>query len=208
MCLAHDWNTKSYDRWWQLVFTSVSQVLLVRYPRIILFCQFVISDTPCPYPHYRYHITHICWGVLQRENPIHYPWEWEIVIPTILYTIHCGFFSTSTSPFPNSWEVDSPNTYHTHPECKVRFWCCWEALEEAICLVDAIQLNCVIQKAREDKCWQSLGSRSLEGSSTWGRLGLKGLLLFVYFNLFFSWSIYRVKGGREVFGQVFQFPLQ
>ena len=38
------------------------------------------------------HITHICWGVLfQRENPSHNLWELEIVIPTILYTIHCGF---------------------------------------------------------------------------------------------------------------------
>ena len=33
----------------------------------------------------------------------------------------------------------------------MRFWCCWEALEEAIYLVDAIELNCVIQRAREDK---------------------------------------------------------
>ena len=27
----------------------------------------------------------------QRENPSHNLWELEIVIPTILYTIHCGF---------------------------------------------------------------------------------------------------------------------
>ena len=33
----------------------------------------------------------------------------------------------------------------------MRFLCCWEALEEAICLVDAIGLNCMIQRAREDK---------------------------------------------------------
>ena len=31
------------------------------------------------------------------------------------------------------------------------FWCCWEILEETICLMDAIGLNCVIRKAREDK---------------------------------------------------------
>ena len=41
------------------------------------------------------------------------------------------FHSTPTSPFLYPWEVDSPNTYHTHSECQVRFWCCWEALEEA-----------------------------------------------------------------------------
>ena len=33
----------------------------------------------------------------------------------------------------------------------MRFWCYWEALEEANRLVDAIGLNCVIRKVREDK---------------------------------------------------------
>ena len=37
----------------------------------------------------------------------------------------------------------------------MRFWCCWEALQEAICLVDAIGLNCMIWRAREDKAWRS-----------------------------------------------------
>ena len=61
------------------------------------------------------------------------------------------FSSTSTSLYPNPWEVDSANTYHTYFECKMRFWSYKEVLEEAICLVDAIGLNCVIQRAREDK---------------------------------------------------------
>ena len=76
-------------------------------------------------------ITHRCWGVLQRENPSHKPWELEIVIPTFLYTIACGFSLTPTSPFPYHWEFDSPNTYHTLSEYSVRFWYCWKALEEA-----------------------------------------------------------------------------
>ena len=83
------------------------------------------------------HITHRCWGVLMRKNSSHKPWELEIVISKILHTIACGFSSTPTSPFPYHWEVDSPNTYHTLSECSVSFWCCWEALEEA--LVDAIR---------------------------------------------------------------------
>ena len=33
----------------------------------------------------------------------------------------------------------------------MRFWCYWEALEEAIYLMDAIGLNCVIWRAKEDK---------------------------------------------------------
>ena len=65
------------------------------------------------------------------------------------------FSLTPTSSYLNPWEVDSPNTYHTHPKCKVRFWCRWEALEEAICLLDAIGLNCVFRRAREDKASSS-----------------------------------------------------
>ena len=76
-------------------------------------------------------ITHNCKGELLRENPSYNTWELEIVIPTILYTFVCGISSSPTYPFPNHWEVDSPNTYHTLWECQVRFWCYWEALEEA-----------------------------------------------------------------------------
>ena len=89
-----------------------------------------LIHTFCTYTIYT-HITHKSWGVLQRENPIHKPWELEIVIPTFLYIIACGFSSTPTSPFPYHWEVDSTKTYHTFLECSVRFWCCWEVLEEA-----------------------------------------------------------------------------
>ena len=53
-----------------------------------------------------------------------------------------------------------------------------------------------------------VGSRSLEGSSTWGRLGLEGLLLFVYSNLFSSGLIYCLEGGGEVFCRVLRFPLR
>ena len=53
-------------------------------------------------------------------------------------------------------------------------------------------------------CW----SRSLEGLGTLGRLGLKGLLLFVYPNLLSSRSIYRLEGCGEVFRRVLWFPLR
>ena len=43
-------------------------------------------------------------------------------------------------------------------------------------------------------CW----SKSLEGLGTLGRLGLKGLLLFVYPNLLSARSIYYLEGGGEV----------
>ena len=78
----------------------------------------------------------------------------------------------------------------------MRFWYRWEALEEAICLVDAIGLNCVIQRAKEEKA-----------SSSQGRLDLEGFLLFMYSNLFSTGSIYRLEGGKEFFRRVLRFPL-
>ena len=42
---------------------------------------------------------------------------------------------------------------------------------------------CGIQKAREDKVRRNpVGAKSLEGLSSSGRLGLEGLLLFMYPN--------------------------
>ena len=51
-------------------------------------------------------------------------------------------------------------------------------------------------------------SRSLEGLSPLGRLGLEGLLLFVYPNLLSSGLIYCLEGGGEVFHRLLRFPLQ
>ena len=97
--------------------------------------------------------------------------------------ISLWFSSTSTSPSLNPCEVDSPNTYHTLSECQMRFWCCWEALEGSHSLANAIGLNCRIRKSQIRQGFEKpVGSRSLEGSSTLGRLGLEGLLLFVYSN--------------------------
>ena len=109
----------------QLVFTSVSWVTFPWDTRKT-FCFANLSyviHTISTHTIYT-HITYRCWGVLLRENPSHNLWELEIVIRTFLCTIHCGFSSTPTSPFPYPWEVDSPNTYHTLSECQVRFWCC------------------------------------------------------------------------------------
>ena len=50
-------------------------------------------------------------------------------------------------------------------------------------------------------CW----SRSLEGLGALSRLSLEGLLLFVYPNLLFSGSIYRLEGGKEFFHRVLWF---
>ena len=78
------------DSWFSRI--SHREGLPARYRQNILFCQFIISYTPSLYPHYIYpHYPHIEMSTFQREKLSHYPWKWEIVIPTILYTIHCGF---------------------------------------------------------------------------------------------------------------------
>ena len=55
---------------------------------------------------------------------------------------------------------------------------------------------CDSESLRRQDFVKLVGNRSLEGSSTWGRLGLEGLFSLVYSNLFFSGSIYRLEGGR------------
>ena len=123
MCLTYDWNAKSQDRMETVGFREylTGKVFLRDTRETFCFSKlsFLIRSI---LTHTIYNpITHICWGVLLRENPSHKHWELEIVIPTILYTITCGFSSTPTSPFPYHWEVDSPNTYHTLSECQVSF---------------------------------------------------------------------------------------
>ena len=60
--------------------------------------------------------------------------------------------------------------------------------------------NCGIRYAREDKVKHNpVGARILEGLGASCRLGLEGLLLFMYPNGFYSGSFYRLEGGREDF---------
>ena len=123
MCPAYDWNAKSQDRMETTIFHEylMGKAFLWDTHETFYFARLsFLIHTFYTYTIYT-HITHRCWGVLQRENPSHKPWELEIVIPTYLYTIACGFSSTPTSPFPYHWEVDSSNTYHTLSECSVRF---------------------------------------------------------------------------------------
>ena len=210
ICPAHDWNAKSQDR---LVTAGFRKCLAGKaFPQDTrkTFCFVNLSYLiHTIYTHIIYtHITHKCLGVLLRENPNHNPWELEIVIPTFLYTIHCGFSSTPTSPFSYPWEVDNPNTYHNHSECLVRFWCCWEELKEAKLwqMQSSVLRDLESQKRHgsEKPCW----SRNLEGLGALGRLGLEGLLLLMYPNWLSSGSIYCLEGGGEVLRRVLRFSLR
>ena len=53
-----------------------------------------------------------------------------------------------------------------------------------------------------------VGARSLDGLGTSGRLGLEGLLLFMYPNYIFYWIIDHLEGGGEVLRRGFQFPFR
>ena len=157
MCSTHVWNAKSHDKWWQLVFASVL--------RVRPFREISAKHSVLPICHIWYILSLLTLYIptlpiddkecFSERKPLSQPLRArDCYIHNPLHN-PLWFSSTPTSPFPNPWGVDRPNTYHTHPECKVRFWYCWEALEEANCLVDAIGLNCVIWRAREEKAWWS-----------------------------------------------------
>ena len=84
---------------WQLVFASISMARpsykIPAKHSVLLFWHIfsTISSPPlCLHLHYIYHhYPHIETSAFQRKNSSHNPWELEIVILTILYTILCGF---------------------------------------------------------------------------------------------------------------------
>ena len=53
-----------------------------------------------------------------------------------------------------------------------------------------------------------VGARSLEGLGVLGRLGLEGLLLFMYPNFILQWIIDRLEGGGEVLCRGLRFPFR
>ena len=57
---------------------------------VLLFCH-LCSTMSSPILYIYHHYPHIVKSDFQRENPRNYPWDLEIVIPTIIYTIFCGF---------------------------------------------------------------------------------------------------------------------
>ena len=64
---------------------------------------------------------------------------------------------------------------------------------------------CGIWQAKEDTVkLNPVEARSLEGLSALGRLGLEGLLLFIFFNGSFD----HLESGGEVFHRVLQFLLR
>ena len=94
------------------------------FPRDILFCQSVLSDTHFLYPHYIYpHYSQMLRNASERKP---YPNTLKVRDYHTHISLHICLWisSTPTSPFPHHWEVDSSNTYHSLSECQMRFWCC------------------------------------------------------------------------------------
>ena len=156
MCLAHDWHAKSQDKMERASFCEclTSKAFARDTCKTFYFAKLsYLIHTFCTHTIY---------------TPItHKPWELEIVIPTILYTIHCAFCSTLTSPFSYPWEVDSPNTYHTQtlttPILSVKWGFGavgkhWKKPSFGGCN----RAYCGIQRARQDTV-----SRSLVGVRAW-----------------------------------------
>ena len=157
MCSKHDWNVKSQYRWRQLCFTSSSWVrpsheTPVKHSVLPDCAIWYTLSVPILY------IPTLSTNVeecFKKKNPSHKPWELEIVIPIILYTIACGFSSTPTSPFPYHWEVNSLNTYHTLQSVKWGF-----GVVKSIGRSQGWQMQhgacCGIRRARQDMVLRSL----------------------------------------------------
>ena len=101
MCIAHDWNAKSQDRWRPAM--SREYLTGKAFLRDIreTFCSASLSSlihTFCTHTIYT-HITHKWKGESLRKNPSKNTWELEIVLPTIPYTFVCGISSSPTLHF-------------------------------------------------------------------------------------------------------------
>ena len=133
MCSSHDWNVKSHDRMVRAGFRECLAGKAFQRDTRKTFCFANLSYLIHPVPNHTIytHITHRCWRVLLERKP--YPQPLRVRDCYTHDSLHnpLWFSSTPTSSFPYPWKVDSPNTYHIHSECQVRFWYYWEALEEA-----------------------------------------------------------------------------
>ena len=76
--------------------------------------------------------THICqssfMSLFQKFSKVALSFRISLVAQQMPLYIHnhlhisLWFSSTPTSPSLDLWKVASPNTYHTHSKCKMRFW--------------------------------------------------------------------------------------
>ena len=156
----------------------------MKYPRNILFCYFGISTPPCLHTHYLYpHYPHILRSVFQKKkNPRNYPWELEIVIPTILYAIFCGFPLLLPLHIHILERLIAQTLTTLNQSVKWGFSAAgkhWKKSSVGGCnWTELWDLGNLDKHGSEKSCW----SKSLEGLSVSGILDLESLLLFMYPN--------------------------
>ena len=89
-------------------------------------------------------------------------------------------------------------SHHTHI-CEKAIWCLGSSQEGTNS--HWLMLWAIVEPGKLEKTkvrHNFVGVRSLEGLGTLGRLGLEGILLFIYPNFIRQWIIDRLEGGREV----------
>ena len=120
---------------------------------------------------------------LKKVSTTHPPYERESY--SFLERNLCSLFSF---PLPLIYPLRGDlysNTTYTHLECWECFWSL-ESIERCQGWWMQYGTYCRIRKTRKDMVRLNLvGAKSLEGLGTLDRLGLEGLLLFMYLNFIF-----------------------
>ena len=161
-------------------------------------------------PYYKYPHSHEMWcGYSKRKNPKRGFYNTPTQLERATHFLEKSLQSLLIpSPIVTPIERRFLSKHYPHPvkvlsvfgvlgsigRCK-GWWMLWA-------IVESIKLE-------KKQVWCNLvGARNLEGLSTLGRLGLEGLLLFMYPNYIFQWITYRLKGGGEVLRRGLWFPLR
>ena len=99
-------------------------------------------------------------------------------------------------------------SHHTHI-CEKAIWCLGSSQEwtnRYWLMLWAIAESGKLKKAKVRR--NLVGARSLEGLGTLDRLGLEGILLFMYPNFILQWFIDHLEGSIEVLRRGLRFPLR
>ena len=137
----------------------------------------------------------------QRKTRLTHPQSSSFDFPnssTLTLSIVTYFRSTLAKKF----------SHHTHI-CEEAIWCLRSSQEGTNLYWLMLWAIAGSGKLEKTKVRRNLvQARSLEGLGTLDRLGLEGLLLFMYPNFILQWIIDRLEGGGEVLCRVLRFPLR
>ena len=189
-------------------FVSISREGLTREIPTKLSALRILSVTYLPFTHTIYTlITHKSKGghleriTLDRFFTMHTP-IFQRESYSSLVRNHCSLFSF---PLPLSYLKRRFVPKHNPHLFKVQrvFWSLGSFGDFPKEVGEAWQMQSSVlwdlESQRRHDSEKFIGSRRLEGSSTLGRLGLEGLLLFVYSNFILQWIDFNLEGRGEVF---------